>query len=521
MLNFKYFKNDFSAGIVVFLVALPLCLGIALASGAPLFAGVIAGIIGGVVVGYFSGSNLGVSGPAAGLAVIVLHAIHDIGNYNSFLLSVVIAGGLQIIFSFIGAGKIAFFIPSSVIKGMLAAIGILIILKQIPHAIGFDKDYEGDESFAQNDGQNTFSEIINSYFNFTTGPLIIGFLSLAILLLWETKYFKKNQVLSKIPAALICVVVGILLASSFSGKLTLEPEHLVSLRVLKSINDFSTLFSFPNWAAVSNVLVWKTAFVIATIASIESLLSVEATDKIDPDKHITPTNKELLAQGIGNIFSGLVGGIPVTQVIVRSTANVFAGGKTKLSAIIHGLILLVCVLAIPKILNMIPLSALAAVLIMVGYKLTKPSLFQEMYKEGQDQFVPFVVTVIAIVLTDLLLGIGIGLAVGIIYVIYTNFRSSISSTKNENFRLIKFNKDVFFYNRAKLMTILSDIKEGETVFIDATKATFIDHDIFLTLKEFKETAKNKNIQIEYKAITRRKINYRKSNAIVSETLTSE
>lgn len=521
MFNFKYIKEDFAAGIVVFLVALPLCLGIALASGAPLFAGVIAGIVGGVVVGFFSGSNLGVSGPAAGLAVIVLHAIQDIGSYNSFLLAVVIAGVLQIIFSFIGAGKIAFFIPSSVIKGMLAAIGILIILKQIPHVIGFDKDFEGDESFIQTDGQNTFTELINSYLNFTTGPLIIGFISLAILLFWDSKTIKNIKALSKVPAALIAVIIGIILSQSFTGALALSSEHLVSLPVLGSLSEISTLFSFPNWSAITSGIVWKTAIVIAIIASIETLLSVEATDKIDPDKHITPTNKELMAQGVGNIISGLIGGIPVTQVIVRSTANTFAGGKTKLSAIIHGLVLLLCVLAIPKVLNMIPLSALAAVLIMVGYKLTKPALFKDIFKEGQDQFVPFLVTVIGIVLTDLLMGIGIGLVVGLIYVIYTNFKSAISTSKDGEYRLIKFNKDVFFYNKAKLMGILSTIEDGETVYVDATKASFIDHDIFLTLKEFKETAANKQITVVYKSITRKKINYRKSNAVVSETLTSE
>ncbi|MCP9767889.1 SulP family inorganic anion transporter [Lacihabitans sp. LS3-19] len=521
MLNTKYLKNDVNASVVVFLVALPLCLGIALASGAPLFAGIIAGIVGGIVVGFVSKSNLGVSGPAAGLAVVVLNAITELQVYEIFLLAVVISGIFQILFSIIGAGKLAYFLPTSVIKGMLTAIGILIILKQIPHAIGFDKDFEGDESFFQNDGQNTFSELINAYLNFTTGPLLIGIISLIILLAWESNFLKKTF-LSKIPGALIAVIVSIFCNFLFKNtNLEIAQEHLVSLPILDNISSIGSLLSFPKWEAITNPNVWKIGLIIAIIGSIETLLSVEATDKIDPEKNFTPTNRELLAQGIGNMTSGLIGGIPITQVIVRSTANVFSGGKTKISAILHGVILLLSVLTIAKYLNMIPLSALAVILIMVGYKLAKPALFKQMYKEGQDQFVPFVVTVIGIVLTDLLMGIGIGLAVGLMYVLYTNFRSSISTAHNGDHRMIKFNKDVFFYNKAKLVEILAEIKDGETVFIDASKASFIDHDIYLTLKDFKDSAQKRNITTEYKSITRKKLNYRKSNAIVSETLTGQ
>lgn len=520
-INLATLTKDFSASVVVFLVALPLCLGIALASGAPLFAGVISGIVGGIVVGLVSKSNLGVSGPAAGLTVIVLNAISEIGLYESFLLAVVISGVFQIILGVIGAGKIAFYFPSSVIKGMLSAIGIIIILKQIPHVFGVDNDPEGDESFFQPDGENTFSELLKIGDYLVEGALIIGILCLLILILWDRSFIKKNKILSLIPGPLVCVIVGILLKESFRGSFQIDDSHLVNLPVAKSFSQFTGFFSFPDFTSFTNPLVWKTGFVLAIIASLETLLSVEATDRLDPERNTTPTNRELIAQGVGNIASGMIGGIPVTQVIVRSSANIQAGGKTKASAIFHGFLLLACVALVPTFLNKIPLSALAAVLIMVGYKLAKPSIVKAMYREGQDQFVPFVVTIVAILFTDLLIGIFIGLVVGLAYVIYTNFRSSISANWEENILLMRFKNDVFFYNRAELMMLLSQLKSGDQLYLDGSKANFIDHDIFLLLEEFVEEAPKKGIEVTLKGINRKKIYFTKNNEIISKTLTGK
>ncbi len=512
-----HLKSDLLSGSVVFLVALPLCLGVALASGAPLFAGIIAGIVGGIIVGALSGSSLGVSGPAAGLTVIVLTAIQSIGAYDAFLLAVVLAGVFQILLSLVGAGRIAFYFPSSVIKGMLAAIGIIIILKQLPHATGYDKDPEGDFEFIQPDGQNTFSELFNVFQYINESALLIGIVCLMVLILWEQKIVQKSKTLSAIPASLICVVLGLIINALYPVSIQLGSEHLVQLPVSQSFGGFISFFTSPNWAAINNPLVWQTAIVLAIVASLETLLCLEATDKLDPERRISPTNRELLAQGIGNIVSGLVGGLPVTQVVVRSTANISAGGKTKVATIFHGALLLVCAAFLPTVLNKIPLAALAAVLIMVGYKLAKPSLFLAMYKEGQSQFIPFVVTIVAIVFTDLLKGIGIGLVVGLGYVLYTNFRSAISVLKDGQNTIIKFNKDIFFYNRANLVEALSSIKSGEMVYIDASQADFIDYDIFMTLQDFEQNAKRNNISIEQNGVTRKKITYRKKNAIISKT----
>ncbi len=519
--NLATLAKDFSASIVVFLVALPLCLGIALASGAPLFAGVISGIVGGIVVGLVSKSNLGVSGPAAGLTVIVLNAISEIGLYESFLLAVVISGVFQIILGLIGAGKIAFYFPSSVIKGMLSAIGIIIILKQIPHIFGVDNDPEGDESFFQPDGENTFSELLKIGDYLVEGALIIGILCLLILILWDRNLVKKNRILSLIPGPLVCVVVGILLKESFQGSFQIDDSHLVNLPIASSFTQFTGFFSFPDFTSFTNPVVWKTGFVLAIIASLETLLSVEATDRLDPQRNITPTNRELIAQGVGNIASGMIGGIPVTQVVVRSSANIQAGGKTKVSTIFHGFLLLACVALVPTFLNKIPLSALAAVLIMVGYKLAKPSIIKAMYREGQDQFVPFVVTIVAILFTDLLIGIFIGLVVGLGYVIYTNFRSSIASNWEDNILLMRFKSDVFFYNRAELVLLLSQLKSGDQLYLDGSKANFIDHDIFLLLEEFIEEAPKKGIEVTLKGINRKKIYFTKNNEIISKTLTGK
>ncbi len=515
-------SNDLKAGLVVFLVALPLCLGISLASGAPLFAGIIAGIVGGIIVGAISGSPLGVSGPAAGLTIIVLVAIQDMGQkFDLFLVSVVLAGIFQVILSYIGAGKIAFYFPSSVIKGMLAAIGIIIILKQFSHVFGIDKDYEGDFSFSQPDGENTFTELLKVFDFINFSAFLIGIVCLVILILWEQKFIKNIKSLSQIPASLICVAIGITINEFLPADVKLQQEHLVKLPVSNSVSDFLGFFTFPDWKGLSNPIVWKTALILAVIASLETLLCVDAANKLDPQKRITPSNRELLAQGIGNIVSGLIGGIPVTQVVVRTSANVEAGGKSKMSTIFHGIFLLICVAFLPNILNKIPLSALAAILIMVGYKLAKPSVFKAIYKDGQDQFIPFLITVVFIVFTDLLKGIGIGLAIGLGYVIYNNFKSSISSFREGKNVLVKFNKDVFFYNRAALVKIFSSIKENESIYIDGSSVDFIDYDIYMTIEDFVHSAKQKNIKVELNGITHRKLNYLKSNGIISKAIVSQ
>lgn len=499
--SLKYLKQDLPAGFVVFLVALPLCLGVALASGAPLFAGVIAGIVGGIVVGILSGSQIGVSGPAAGLTVIVLTAIQEIGSFPGFLMAVVLAGIFQILFSILKAGKIAFYFPSSVIKGMLAAIGIIIIMKQIPHLLGLDKDFEGDFAFFQSDGENTFSEFLKIFDFFTAGAVIIGLFSVAIILFWESKFIKKIESLKFVPGALVAVLGGTILNIFLPENLVLQSEHLVSLPVSNTLSEFKNLFTFPDVSYISNKLVIKTGFVLAAIASLETLLCVEATDKIDPEKRITPTNRELFAQGVGNICSGLIGGLPLTQVVVRSSANIQSGNKTKLSAIIHGVILLLSAIFIPTLLNKIPLATLAAILILVGYKLTKISIFKQMKEAGNSQFVPFVITILAIVFTDLLTGVVVGLFVGIAFILIYDFKGAVSTYRENNNLLIFFNKDIYFFNRAEVMSALEKIEEGDVVFINGNTADFIDQDIFITLQEFAENAKERNLIITLDGIS--------------------
>ncbi|MFK7933923.1 MAG: SulP family inorganic anion transporter, partial [Saprospiraceae bacterium] len=421
---FSNLKSDFPASIVVFLVAVPLCLGIALASGAPLFSGIIAGIIGGIVVGALSGSQLGVSGPAAGLAVIVLTAINELGAFEIFLMAVVLGGIFQLLLGIAKAGIVGYYFPSSVIKGMLAGIGIIIFLKQIPHAFGYDKDPEGDLAFQQMDGHNTFSELYYMFESISPGAIIITSISLLILILWERPFMKKIKFFQIVQGPLVVVALGIILNLVFQNmpEFALRAEQVVAIPVPESISGFFGQFVFPDFSAITNPAVWVTGLTIAVVASLETLLCLEATDKLDPYKRVTPANQELKAQGVGNIISGLIGGLPITQVIVRSSTNIQSGGRTKMSAILHGFILLFCAMAIPFILNLIPLASLAAILFLVGYKLAKPVLFKQMYALGQRHFIPFMVTILGIVFTDLLTGIGIGLAVAIFYVLYTNYK---------------------------------------------------------------------------------------------------
>ena len=503
---FKNLKSDLPASIVVFFVAVPLCLGIALASGAPLFAGIISGIVGGIVVGVASGSPLGVSGPAAGLAVIVLTSIATLGgSWTAFLTAVVLAGVFQLILGFAKAGFVAYFFPTSVIKGMLTGIGLLIILKQIPHALGWDKDAMGDDAFFQADGQNTFSEIFRAFDFITPGAVVIGAISLAILILWDKILSKKNKIFSIINGPLVVVVFGILMFNLYKNGIldfSLNAQQVVAVPVPHSISEFFGQFTFPDFSALTNFEVWKIAIVLAIVASLETLLCVEATDKMDPDKRITPTNRELKAQGLGNVVSGLIGGLPVTQVIVRSTANISFGGKTKLSAILHGVFLLISALTIASVLNMIPLASLAAILLMVGYKLAKPALFKDMYKLGWEQFIPFTATVVAILATDLLKGITVGILFGIFYTLRHSYRNShhlkeTEKTENgEEVHHIELAQEVSFFNKASVMRVLDEIPANSKVIIDCSKSKSIAYDVIELIKNYEINAKTKNITVE-------------------------
>jgi SulP family sulfate permease len=503
---FKHVKNDLPASIVVFFVAVPLCLGIALASGAPLFAGIIAGIVGGIVVGFASGSPLGVSGPAAGLAVIVVTSIATLGgSYQAFLTAVVLAGVIQLTLGYAKAGFIAYFFPSSVIKGMLTGIGLLIILKQIPHALGWDKDVEGDDAFLQVDGQNTFTEISKAFEYITPGALLIAGVSLAILILWDTVLTKKHKIFQLIQGPIVVVVLGILFNLAYTNGIlpfSLNEKQIVSVPVPNSITDFLGQFTFPDFSVISNFEVWKIAIVIAIVASLETLLCVEATDKLDPDKRITPTNRELKAQGLGNIVSGLIGGLPVTQVIVRSSANINFGGKTKLSAILHGVFLLISALFIASLLNLIPLASLAAILLMVGYKLAKPSLFQQMYKLGWEQFIPFTATVVAIIATDLLKGITVGILFGIFYTLRHSYRNShhvkdiVSDEQGKAVHHLVLAQEVSFFNKASLLNTFESIPVNSKVIIDCTNSKSIAYDVIEIINDFELNAKTKSIEVE-------------------------
>ncbi|MFP4844362.1 SulP family inorganic anion transporter [Winogradskyella sp. PE311] len=500
---FKTLKNDIPASIVVFFVALPLCLGIALASGAPLFSGLIAGIIGGIVVGSLSGSKIGVSGPAAGLAAIVLTAIGTLGGYENFLVAVVLGGIIQLVFGILKAGIIGYYFPSSVIKGMLTGIGIIIILKQIPHFFGYDADPEGDFAFFQIDGENTFSEILNTVNFIQPGSALIGIIALAILLLWSNVLVKKGKFFEVVQGPLVAVVVGIIfyVLTQSNETLGIATSHLVSVPVPDGIDSFIGQFSFPNFAAITNPEIWIVAFTIALVASLETLLCVEATDKLDPHKNVTPTNRELLAQGTGNILSGLIGGLPITQVIVRSSANIQSGGRSKMSAIIHGFLLLISVILIPRLLNMIPLSVLAAVLLIVGYKLAKPALFKKMYNLGWKQFVPFVVTVAGIVFTDLLVGIGMGLAVGIVVILIKSYQNShflhIEDNSNGKHRIkMTFAEEVTFFNKGAILKELDSLPRDTYLELDVRDTRYLDNDIIEILDDFAFKAKERNIDIK-------------------------
>lgn len=483
---FKTIKNDLPASIVVFFVALPLCLGIALASGAPLFSGLIAGIVGGIIVGALSGSKIGVSGPAAGLAAIVLSAIGTLGGYENFLVAVVLGGIIQIILGIVKAGVIGYYFPSSVIKGMLTGIGIIIIIKQVPVFFGYDKALGGFS-------MDTIS----------LGSTIVGVAGLAILILWDRVLSKKGKIFKLVQGPLVAVVVGIIfyMVTKDNEALAINANQLVKVPVPDSLDSFLGQFSFPNFAAIGNKEVWIVAFTIALVASLETLLCVEATDKIDPNKNVTPTNRELLAQGTGNIISGMIGGLPITQVIVRSSANIQSGGLSKLSAIIHGFLLLISIIIIPTLLNNIPLSVLAAVLFIVGYKLAKPALFLQMYKLGWKQFVPFIVTIVGIVFADLLVGIGLGLSVGIVVILFKSYQNSHFlhiEDKSDGAHRIKMTlaEEVTFFNKGAILKELDSLPENTILELDVRQTRYLDNDIIEILEDFAFKAKERNIDIK-------------------------
>jgi len=495
----KNFGADFPASVVVFLVALPLCLGIALASNAPLFSGIIAGIIGGLVIGSLSGSQLSVSGPAAGLTAIVSAAILKLPTFETFLLAVVICGALQLVLGFIKAGVIGDYVPNCVIKGMLAAIGLILILKQFPHLIGYDANYLGDESFEQSNAENTFSGIANAFNYITPAAVLIGVIGLIFQFAWEKFTSNKKGFIKIIPAPLIVVLVGIGINELFkNGSAAIDPKHMVNIPVAQTSSDFFSFFTRPDFSGFLNKDVWVAGVTLALVASLETLLSIEAIDDLDPFQRVTNKERELKAQGVGNMLSGLLGGLPITSVIVRSSANVNAGAKSKMSAIYHGVLLLLCVALIPGLLNLIPKSALAAVLIYTGYKLAKPSLFKAYYKKGWDQFLPFVITIGAILLTDLLIGVLIGIGAGLFFIVRSNFKTSVFIVNDHNKFLIRLRKDVSFLNKPIIKNKLEEIPENASVLIDASRADFIDKDVVEVIEDFVIHAPLKNIKVEVK-----------------------
>lgn len=504
----KHFKQDFPASIVVFLVALPLCLGIAVASGASPFAGLISGIIGGLVIGALSKSHLSVSGPAAGLILIVEAAINDLG-YEVFLMAVALAGLYQLILGIVRAGIIGHFFPSSVIKGMLAAIGVTLILKQFQHMFGYDADPFGEMEFFQKDGSNTFTALLKPFDDPQLGAMLIGFICLAILVLWSRPIIQKNSFLKRIPGGVLVVVLGVVLnmiLQAVNPALAVTGEHLVNVPSFDGWDHFKSELRTPDFSALGNPAVYGVAFTLALVASLETLLSVEAVDKMDPHKRRTPQNAELRAQGIGNMLSGLVGGLPITAVIVRSTANLESGAASKMSAVYHGALLLLAVLLFPFIINLIPMASLAAILVVVGWKLTKPTLYKAQFKLGWDRFIPFIITIIAILLSDLLIGVLIGLGVGILFILRANYRVPYHKDeegeegKDGHRIVIRLSEHVSFLNKASLQLHLDELPDGSKVLIDGTYTKDIDYDCLEVIYNFAEVADEHQIELELKNV---------------------
>jgi carbonic anhydrase len=486
----KTLHKDLISGLAVFLVAIPLCLGIALASGAPMAAGLLGGIIGGLIIAPISGSQISVSGPAAGLTAIVLSAITEIGSFEAFLVAIILAGVFQTVLCFVKAGGIASFFPNSVIKGLLAAIGIILIFKQIPHALGYDKDTEGDFNFEQSDHENTFSEVLKAIEHFQLGAMIVSVICLLIMIYWAKILPKK--VSNIVPASLVVVVIAILLNELFKmefSSIFIENSHRVQLPEGISLFTADKLLTTPDFSAIGRPIIWKVGATLALVASLETLLNLEATDKLDPEGRQSNSNRELLAQGVGNIVSGFTGGLPLTSVIVRSSVNINSGAKTKMSAIFHGIYLLIFILVFPDLLSKIPLSALAAILIVTGYKLASPKEFIAFFKKGFDQFLPFLITVVAIVVTDLLIGVAIGLAVAVFFILRSNFKNPFNFIREEyqNKKVLKLelSQQVSFFHKAALENTMSQVAPNSTILIDGSRTDFLDHDIKETLLEYK------------------------------------
>lgn len=500
----KNLKHDLPSSIVVFLVALPLCLGIALASGAPLFAGLLTGVIGGIVVGSFSGSQLSVSGPAAGLTVIVLGAITQLGDYRTFLLALLLAGAMQLILGLLKAGSVSSYFPSSVIEGMLAAIGLTLIINQMPYVLGIDPS------------QYSISGIINGTVSFGPAAIAIGALSLGILILWP-----KIKKVSGVPAALVVVIIGIAMAFAFSNTAyAIAAKQMVAIPQVNGWGEFTNLFMMPDFNQITNSQVWIVAGTLAVVASLETLLGIEAVDKLDKKKRTSPSNRELVAQGIGNMTSGMLGGLPMTSVIVRSSANANSGAKTKMSTIFHGAWLLLALLFIPGVINMIPLAGLAAILIFTGYRLTRIELFKHMYHKGWDQFVPFVVTIAAVLATDLLKGVAIGMMVSIFYLLRTNMRNpyfyQLQQDGNKKDLRINLAEEVSFLNKAAIQTVLGKIPKETNVIIDGTNSKYIDPDVLETINNYKHNAVSKGIIVNLKNIKKHYTVPKLSDKLVEE-----
>lgn len=518
-LQFKYLREDFLAGFSVFLVTIPLCLGIALASGAPLFAGVLSGIIGGIVVGYWSGSEVAVSGPAAGLTVIVLQGIQSLG-FQAFLVAVILAGIIQFVLGWLKAGRLSGFFPNSTIRGMMVAIGLVIILKQIPHALGWDVDYEGEFEFSQSaDGENTFTEIMTAVLHINPGAFVISSGCILFLIFWDKLASGKQIFFKFFPSALAVIFFGVGLNELFrivqpDWYLGNSPQHMVSFPSFKNWDLIMEAFTFPDFSALASSGVYISAISIALVASLESLITLEAADRLDPARRYSSPNQELRAQGISNILCGFLGAIPLTAVVIRTSTNVYSGARTRLATMFHGLLLFISVITAASLLRYIPLACLAALLIVVGFRLVDFRVFKKIYNEGKDQFIPFIITVVTIIFTDLLIGILVGLAVGINYVLYFNFHSAIKAVRDGKNVLVVFSKDVLFLNKPHLKNILVEMKEGDSVLFDGARAQFIDQDIYTTLLEFKQDAGQRNIEVEFRYIVQRNISGKKTNGII-------
>jgi MFS superfamily sulfate permease-like transporter len=508
---FSAIGQDAPAGLVVFLVALPLCLGISLASGAPLLAGMVAGIVGGLVVSVLSGSAVSVSGPAAGLTVVMLSAISTLGSWPAVLAATVVAGVIQLLLGVVRAGIIALYFPAAVIRGMLAAIGIILILKQLPHFLGADTDYFEDMDFLQFNGQNTFSAIAAAARALSPGSVLVGLVSLTLLLLWDSAPVRRQPWARLVPGALVVVVTAVafnqLLHTTFPAW-QVRPEHLVKLPVVSSLAQLTSEMTFPDFEALRRPATYGVAFTIAIVASLETLLSIEAVDNLDPQKRHTPPNRELLAQGVGNVLSGLLGGLPLTAVIVRSSANIAAGGRTKLAAFIHGMLLLASLLFFGAVLNTIPLAALAAVLLLVGFKLTKPALYRQQWRLGWAQFGPFIITIAAVLFTDLLKGVSIGLVLGFFFILKDNAKAgsylrrdeATSEAEEGNLLHLRLPEHVSFLNKASIVTTLEQLPSGSRVLLDGSRSDVIDHDVLEAIEAFRQAAPARGIALELRGI---------------------